>query len=149
MSEVGVNVASVSEVVGSLTYAACIANVGDLAEQTCHKPCRPHHPRSVPPRGLRQTGVRITARKNRIGLVGGSIQPETDDHIRMALASKQWLHKIAPVELHISRYARVHIKICPSWYLKYSSDTITVFNTQFVLWCSTRIYTFTYTPHIL
>ena len=30
-----------------------------------------------------------------------------------------------------------------------SSDTITVFNTQFVLWCSTRIYTSTYTIQFL
>ena len=29
-----------------------------------------------------------------------------------------------------------------------SSGTITVFNTQYLLCCSTRIYTFTYTPHI-
>jgi hypothetical protein len=34
-------------------------------------------------------------------LVGRSVQPETNDHRRMALASNRWLHKIEPVEPQI------------------------------------------------
>ncbi len=45
------------------------------------------------------------AHQDRIGLVGRSVQPETDDHRRMALASKRWLHKIDPVEPQILRGA--------------------------------------------
>ena len=63
--------------------------------KTCHKPPRPFHPRFSPPWGLYQAGVWIAARKNRIGVVGRSVQSKTSDHRSMALASDRRLHKIA------------------------------------------------------
>ena len=63
-----------------------------------------------------------------------SVQPETNDHRRMALASKRWLHKINPVEPQILTDARnLGISNLSPLIFENYSGTITVFNTQFLL----------------
>ena len=71
-----------------------VRQVIDQAKHVTNRPVPVTHG-ARRPRGLYQTGVRVGARKNRIGLVGRSVQPETNDHRRMALASKRWLYRLA------------------------------------------------------
>ena len=70
-----------------------VRQVIDQAKHITNRPVPVTHGARRP--GVYQTGVRFAALKDRIGVVGRSVQPETNDHRCMALASKRRLHKIA------------------------------------------------------